>query len=204
MTLSPRYTYGHVIPTPDYPDSAREALDMLSVARADFGICHKCYDMTYGTSADHENRRRVAMFAIGGICNEILDDSNESALQSLAESWGYDAHVHSGVGTVVCVDPAEVDLDTLADMISTAEGFADYPVFDESDYSERENAAFVECFAWESRMVPHEPTLDAEHPAYSAALAHAMSNYYGHSDSGHISREHVVQSWRAAGVDIPA
>lgn len=202
MTISLRYTYGSIIPTPEYPNSAAEALDMLEAAHADFGTCPKCYDMTYGRPSNDENYRRVAVFSIGGVCNEILDDSNESAIQSLAEAWAPDVYVHNGVGTTVCIDPATVDIDILADIIRTAEAFEDYPLLDESDYSEREFIAFQECFTWESRMIDHEPTLDSDHPAWRAATEYAMEYYYGYSDPGHIDRNDVIESWRAAGVEL--
>ncbi len=194
------YSYGSPIPMPEFPESAANALEALKSSRAEFSICYRCYDMSYGTPADSDLDRRIAIMSIGGLVNGILDDSNEHALAELGAAWAPECHVHTGVGTAVCIDPADVDPDVLADMIYTAEHFADYPVLDEQDYSERELDAFVECFNDESWFIYD---LDRDHPAYVAASDYAVENYLGYSDPGYISREHVAESWRAAGVDIP-
>ena len=200
------YSYGQLIPVPEFPESATDALEALKSSRADFGICHRCYEMSYGAPADSDLDRRIAIMSIGGISNQILDDSNEHALAELGEGWGPECHVHNGVGTAVCIDPADVDADVLADMIYVAEQFADYPVLDEQDYSDREFEAFVECFNSESWYMGLRaelfPELDTDHPAHAAALNYALGNYMGYSDPGYISEEHVAESWHAAGVEF--
>ena len=42
--------------------------------------------------------------------------------------------------------------------------------------------------------------LDSDHPGYAAAGEIAMNVFYGMSDPGHISREHVIECWEEAGV----
>lgn len=200
MSFITNYSYGRAIPTPEWPESAREAIDALTGARAEFGICRNCYDMSYGTrgTEDDNLNRRIAIMSIGGIGNEILDDSNEYALEQLGEAWSPESHTHSGVGTTVCIDPADVDPDILADMIRTAEHFAEYPVLDESDYSERELAAFRDCFDWETTGEDaHGVELGKDHPAYARAGEIAMG-YMGNSEAGSISAEHVAACWDSA------
>ena len=201
------YSYGQLIPVPEFPESATDALEALKSSQAEFGICRRCYEMSYGAPSDSDLHRRIAIMSVGGIGNEILDDSNEHALAELGAAWAPECHVHNGVGTAVCIDPADVDPDVLADMIHVAEYFDDYPVLDEQDYSDREFEAFVECFDDESRFIEWRAglslDLDRDHPAYAAASEYAVENYLGYSDPGYISREHVAESWRAAGVDIP-
>ena len=91
-------------------------------------------------------------------------------------------------------------------MIYTAEQFADYPVLDDQDYSDREFEAFVECFNSESWYMGLRaellPELDTDHPAHAAALEYALENYMGYSDPGYISEEHVAESWHAVGVEF--
>ena len=200
------YSYGQLIPMPKFPESATEALETLKSSRAEFGICRRCYDMSYGAPADSDLHRRIAIMSVGGIGNEILDDSNEHALAELGAAWAPECHVHNGVGTTVCIDPADVDPDVLTDMIYTAERFADYPMLDESDYSQRELECFVECFNSESWYMGLRaelfPELDTDHPAHAAALGYALENYLGYSDPGYISEEHVAESWHAVGVEF--
>ena len=114
--------------------------------------------------------------------------------------------MHNGVGTAVCIDPANVDPNVLTDMIYTAEHFADYPMLDDQDYSDREFEAFVECFKDESWYMGLRaellPELDTDRPAYAAALEYALENYLGYSNPGYISDEHVAESWHAVGVEF--
>jgi hypothetical protein len=182
----------------------------LIESRADMRLCnHYSHDSS-----------RVIVISAGGGTGDILDESNGSALYSMAEGWEandmgeddssalYDSVknewpiiTHHGMYnfTEVCVDPDEIRAETLAEIISVAEAFADYPVLDESDYSEREFTAFVAEFDGVSsaRLDIESPV--AEHPLYIKATEYAMENYYGYSDPGYISSENVKECWIKAG-----
>jgi hypothetical protein len=166
---------------------------------------------------------RVIVINAGGSGGDILSDSNGATLYSMAEGWenmdmGEDdsSSLYSSVKNewpiithhgmynyiAVCVDPDQIRADTLADIISTAEHFQEHPVLDESDYSEREFTEFVEEFDWASVMLDIESPV-AEHSLYIKASDYAMSNYYGHSDPGYISTEHVRECWVQAGYKFP-
>jgi len=166
------------------------------------------------------NTTRVIVISAGGGLGEILDDSNGATLYAMSEGWethdmGEDdsSSLYSSVQnewpiithhgmynyTAVCVDPEQIRAETLADIIETAEAFQEYPVLDESDYSEREFTEFVEEFDNTSRWTLDIPQPVAEHPLYIKATEYAMEHFYGYSDPGYISTEHVKECWTQAG-----
>jgi hypothetical protein len=209
MALMASHAYGAIIPTPEWPDSASEAISALSSSRAPFGLCAECFRSSLGTYGTHSETlaRRVTILSAGALGGDILDKSNAHALSEAGAAWGPDAYVHHNGATVsICVDPAEVNPDALADMIHVAELFAEYPVLDESDYSERELREFEECFALESSALGtargSEIDYDSQHPAWREATGRAME-YLGHSDPGYISPENVAACWDAA-LNAPA
>jgi hypothetical protein len=178
-------------------------------------------DMQLCNHYSHETTR-VIVISAGGGHGDILDDSNGIALYSWAEGWesmdmGEDdsSVLYSSVKnewpiithhghynyTAVCVNPDEIRVDTLAEIISAAEAFAEYPILDESDYSEREFRSFVEEFDWAS--IRMDETLTPEHELYIKATEHAMETYYGYSDPGYISETHVRECWIEAGHTFP-
>ena len=154
---------------------------------------------------------RIVIMEAGSYGGDILDDSNGAALQVLHDEWAalddvpagaIDCHYGMGGYVRVCVDVGTVPADTLASMIDTAESFANYPVLDESDYSERELASFCEEFRWNSSRLSADMDieLDKDHPLWGEATDYAMHVYYGYSDPGWISEEHVRECWIEAGV----
>ena len=59
------YSYGQLVPVPEFPESATDALDALKSSQAEFGICRRCYDMSYGcllyTSPSPRDKRQSRM-----------------------------------------------------------------------------------------------------------------------------------------------
>lgn len=189
--------------------ASEEHWNLLEIARADFTPCpHWSHD-----SDRWADNPRVMVMSAGGGIGDILDESNAYALTALAEGWEEIApeviYVHHGMydWTYVCISLQhlqsleEEGTDLLASIISTAEHFDDYPVLDESDYSEREWNAFAECFGDESARIMGDDYGD--HPLFFQAAEYAQEHYLGYSDPGYISEEHVRESWTTVGAEIP-
>ncbi|MBG6106578.1 hypothetical protein [Frigoribacterium sp. CG_9.8] len=192
MTIQRTYnTSAPYIPTAaEDPSDGAAVLRLLAESPLDFHTCQPCDDGS------------IVIISAGGGMGDILDTSNAVALTELAASWT-GAHVHHGMYdyTSVCIEPSlwAPEDEHLIDMLDTARSFADYPILDESDYSERELAAFTEEFAWNtSRLYDGR---DETHPLYAKAGEVAMDLYYGYSDPGYISIEHVERCWRFAADD---
>lgn len=208
MTIHQTYNTRSITDVPD--NSARpENWQLLITSYADF---HECNHYSH-------NSTRIIVFSAGGGSGDILDESNGRALAELAEFWenqdmeGEDASStynnvraewpiisHHGMYdyTAVCVDPEEITRETLSNIVARRIEFDDYPVLDEADYSEREFTAFVRQFDDASSSISDDE-LDAHHPLYIAATEYAMENYYGYSEPGYISEEHVRDCWLNAG-----
>ncbi len=177
--FAPTYVYGSPVSAPaewaTLPDGKP-----FHDSRAEFTPCPKC--AASGLSA-------LLILSAGGIGNDILDDSNESAISDLGAGWAPYAYVHSGVGTYACIEldgltPPEV----IADMVATAEHFAEYPVLDDSDNSEREWAAWMDAMRDETASLPED---------MRAPVAEWVGEHYmGHSDPGHVASEWVTEGVR--------
>ena len=209
MTIQRTYNRPAIIDVPE--DSKRpDNWALLLLSYADF---HECNHYTH-------DKTRVIVISAGGGSGDILDDSNGAALYAMSEGWetrdmGEDDSssaygsaqnewpiiTHRGMYnyTAVCVDPEEISHETLSNIVSRRAQFDDYPVLDESDYSEREFTAFVEEFDNTSRWTLDIPQPVAEHPLYITATEYAMEHFYGYSDPGYISTEHVKECWTQAG-----
>lgn len=178
---------------PDYSGPTWEALES---ARADF---HGCDDYRHAVNYYTHETRRVVVMSAGSIGGDILDESNSAALEEMARAWidddrakgdGSDVDFHASGPTIyVCVAPDEIDPELLAEIISAAESFADYPVLDDSDYSEREWKAWNEGLEWAVRDVPDEHR--------EAVVEWVNDNRAGYAEPGYVADEWVVEAMRA-------
>ena len=194
-TYSPIYAH-HVAGD---PLPAGDNADAFNFSRTQFQACREC-----------EPGESIEILSIGLFGGDILDYSNSHALIARAELWYPWVHVHNGASTAACMtiaDMEDVPSDIVADVVQFRENFGDYPVIDEDDYSRREYEEFCETFDYKSSLLDDLTTgdaLDQTHPSYDHAIEYAIECYLGYSDPGYVSREHVIESWRAAGVEIEA
>lgn len=166
--------------------------DLLADSRA---IFRPCMDF------DHDHGSQIVIMEAGSYGGDILDESNSHALRELETGWqNFETDAgevspygaidwHTGLGNYiwVCINPELVPRDILVDMIGTRESFDDYPVLDESDYSEREWKAWNE--ALESEI---ESDWD---DSYRQAIAEWVTeNYYGYSDPGYVSPDWIKEA----------
>lgn len=182
---------------PDYIDAAADTIAALESARAEFRPCEH-YAHPSG---------RIEIMAAGGYGGDLLDDSNAAALDALAREWyddernddtadpiwmGVDFHPAGAGMTVVCIDPAHVNAELLAEIIGVAEQYADYPVLDESDYSDREWTAWGVALEWAMRDIPEE-----HRPAVAEWVT---ENRYGYAEPGYVADEWVTLAMRDLGL----
>lgn len=186
---------------PGHPLEANMAA--LESARADMEPCRHYTHMS-------DPYVRVQVMAAGGYSGDPLSDSNAATLENMANAWiddercgagetdssapDVDWHPMTGNGssaTAVCVNASTVDADLLAEIIGVAEGYADYPVLDESDYSEREWADWTHAVEWEAREIP-------EH--LQSRFCELIGEHYGEAEPGYVATEWVLDAMRDLGL----
>lgn len=182
-----------------YGESRREVVrtdhenwDLLENARASFRPCMEF---------EHDHGSQIIVMEAGSYGGDILDESNSHALRELIDAWqNFETHSgetapedaidwHTGLGNYiwVCVNPELVPHDILVDMISTREAYDEYPVLDESDYSEREWKEWNESLEWGINSDWDE--------SYRQAVAEWVTeNYYGYSEPGWVDPDWVTEA----------
>lgn len=155
----------------------------LKESRLDFHMCNSCYD-----------DNQVTIVSAGGY-GDILDVSNGVYMVDFAAARQPWITVHHGMMnyTALCIDPALCDDDVFAELLALAEQYSDYPVLDDSDYSEREQKAFEEEFEWQTLRVLD---FDTDHPLYAKAGRMAQELWGGYHEPGYISEEHTLDAWQ--------
>jgi hypothetical protein len=207
MPIQRTYNGPAINHTPD--DATRpDNWTTLIQSASDFHVCnHYSHDDT-----------RVIVMEAGGGSGDLLDTSNGVTLYARVNEWQtldmdeadaselYDSArnewpiiAHNGAYdfTSVCVAPDEISAAALQSILDTREAFDNYPVLDESHFSELEFTEFCKEFDWASTHL--DDTLTPNHPLYIQATDYAMENFYGYSDPGYISEEHVRECWTEAG-----
>lgn len=198
ITLQPHERHRAPVFADSAPSGGWRALD---AARAEFTLCNH-YSHRRG------DEPRVQVMSAGGYGGDPLDESNEVTLRSMADAWRddercgvdgdeLDVDYHPGAGNgsswvSVCVAPDRIDLELLGEIIAAAESFADHPVLDESDYSQRESDAWDDALDWGLRDWPEE-----SHDALRRAVGEAWSGY---AEPGYVAAEWVTVTARALGL----
>ena len=105
----------------------------------------------------------------------------------------------------LCIEPDRIDADILTEMIDIAEGYADNPVLDESDYFEREVKATDDEWEWMTRYhtVNGERIADVIPKSDMAnAYQNWYQNYWGYYEPGYIDESHFREAFDSIGVTI--
>lgn len=215
-TITPAYSYGAQIITPDAVEAlAARVLDRVGTGRAPLRFHADRYSFDDG----YAHWALVILEAHTGYGAEIIDYSNAATIErefADADILEVDA---SGMVTMLALpltDDVEARLfpieptdgETRAaeelwaeidDAFQCADAFADYPILDEQDYSDR-------CWdAWETAMSDELESLGFSPESDDAVqiAAYVSEHYQGYAEDGWIDREWIREAAAEFGIAMP-
>ena len=215
-TITPAYSYGAEIITPDTVEAlAARVLDRVGTGRAPLRFHADRYSFDDG----YAHWSLVIMEAHTGYGAEIIDYSNAATIaREFADADILDVDA-SGTATVLAlpltddvearlfpIDPTDDETRAAEELwaeidnaLQCADAFADYPILDEQDYSDR-------CWdAWETAMSDELEFLGFNPESDDAVqiATYVSEHYQGYAEDGWIDVEWIREAAAEFGIAIP-
>lgn len=215
-TITPAYSYGAQIITPDTVEAlAARVLDRVGTGRAPLRLHADRYSFADG----YAHWSIVIMEAHTGLGAEIIDYSNAAAIErefADADILEVDKDRMATMLTLPLTDDAEARLFPIEptddearaaeelwaeidNAFQCADAFADYPILDEQDYSDR-------CWdAWEAAMSDELSCLGFDPNSDDAVqiAAYVGEHYQGYAEDGWVDVEWIREAAAELGIAIP-
>lgn len=215
-TITPAYSYGAQIITPDTVETlAARVLDRVGTGRAPL----RFHADRYSFDGGYAHWSIVIMEAHTGYGAEIIDYSNAATIErefADADILDVDASGTATMLTLPLTDDVEARLfpieptddETRAaeelwaeidDAFQCADAFADYPILDEQDYSDR-------CWdAWEAAMSDELGFLgfDPESDDAVQIATYVGEHYQGYAEDGWVDLKWIREAAAEFGIAIP-
>lgn len=211
--IDPARSYGEQLKTPEHVDNLAQRI----LKDADYsGRASLSYRARFITAGYAEwSLELISVPTCVG--SELLDASNADALRKYEFDWVLELEESAYAVSLVIplTDDTEALLypsepfprelfaardafDEIGNALELADNFADYPIFDEDDYYQREQKAWDEELAYQLSLSPF-PESDRDRVAEWVTEA-----YYGQSEPGWVNPDWIEEACTELGVKLPA